>query len=92
MAIIEDLFSSNVNSVRAELMNKIAALQSVAVSAEDGGDFHETVKAQIAVVKAALRAAEDKAVMVLEEPKPLEELLATTEGPTRGPTRTQHLK
>lgn len=56
--LIVDLLESNVNALTADLRGRIVRLSDVYSSAEVGGDFAVTVRAQIDVTKAALKAAE----------------------------------
>lgn len=56
--LITDLLESNANALFAELRGKISKLADVHSSAEPGGDFATTVRAQWDVTDAALKAAE----------------------------------
>lgn len=66
--IINDLFDSNANNLFAELQLKISRLQSVLSSAEPGGDFAETVKAQLKITKAAFQAARAQYNQIISPP------------------------
>ena len=55
--LIRDLLDSNANALIADLRGKLSKLQAVAHNAQIGGDYRETVNAQIQVTKAAITAA-----------------------------------
>lgn len=57
LMIIDDLLASNANALMSEMKVKRGKLIAVHESAEPGGDFRETVEAQLAIVTAALNAA-----------------------------------
>jgi hypothetical protein len=57
--IIQDLLASNANALISELTGKLSRLQDVLLSAEPGGDFAETIMAQIDITTRALSAAHE---------------------------------
>ena len=58
--IIRDIFEANAQPFISELRSKLLKLKGVRSTAEDGGDFADTIDAQISIVSAALIAAQDE--------------------------------
>lgn len=78
--IIQDLLTSNANQFISELKMKHANLTQALVGTKPGGDFRETIAAQIAIVQAALNAANNEYHKYIAPPKPDQESTCHTCG------------